>query len=234
MAGAYTLGNAMVLAGIVYSQLVRPGTPILYCTRFSGNDMRHMAPAYGGIEAMWACATTERMARYYGFPYQTGVSNTESKVLDIQAGQETFMNILNAHLLRADLLPMACGLLDSMNSIGYEKLIWDEDVVAKCRHLMEGYDTSEKSFRFDEIKAKGPTGNYIGRVIPQYRKEFYEPKFDVRDPHNSWFANGCPLATDKLTEAWQKRLEEYVEPDLTEDRKAILRRLLPEEYHYII
>lgn len=234
MAGAYTIGNAMVLAGIVYSQLVRPGAPILYCTRFAGNDMRHMAPAYGGIEAMWACATTERMARFYGFPFQTGVSNTESKVLDIQAGAESFMNILNAHLLNADLLPMACGLLDSMNSIGYEKFMWDEDTVLKCKHLMEGYEVSEKTFRFDEIKKKGTMGNYIGRVLPIYRKEFYEPQYDVRDPHNSWLANGCPVATDKLTDAWKKRIEEYVEPDLDADRKEILRRLLPETYHNII
>ena len=36
------------------------------------------------------------------------------------------------------------------------------------------------------------------------------------------------------TSVWQKRLEEYVEPELDEDRKAILRRLLPESYHSII
>ena len=234
MAGAYTLGNAMVLAGIVYSQLVRPGAPVLYCTRFSSNDMRHLAPAYGGIEAMWACATTERMARFYGLPYQTGVSNTESKVLDIQCGAETFMNILSAHLLHADLLPMACGLLDSMNSIGYEKFIWDEECVLKCKHLMEGYEVSDTTFRFDEIKEKGTMGNYLGRVLPIYRKEFFEPKYDIRDPHNSWFANECPIAEERLTPVWKKRIEEYTEPDLDEDRKAILRRLLPEEYHPII
>ena len=234
MAAAYTLGNAMVLAGIVYSQLVRPGSPVLYCTRFSSNDMRHMAPAYGGIEAMWACATTERMARFYGLPYQTGVSNTESKVLDIQCGAETFMNILSPHLLHADLLPMACGLLDSMNSIGYEKFIWDEECVLKCKHLMEGYELTEKTFRFEEIKKKGTMGNYIGRVLPEYRRDFFEPKYDIRDPHNTWFANNCRISEDLLAPVWKQRLEEYVEPELTEDRKAILRRLLPENYHSII
>ena len=77
-------------------------------------------------------------------------------------------------------------------------------------------------------------GNYIGRVLPIYRKEFFEPKYDIRDPHNSWFANGCPVSTDRLTDAWQKRLKEYVEPELDEERRTILRRLLPVEYHGII
>jgi trimethylamine--corrinoid protein Co-methyltransferase len=234
MAGAYTIGNAMVLAGIVYTQLVRPGAPILYCTRFSGHDMRNMMPAYGGIEAMWASATTARMARFYGFPFQTGVSNTESKVLDIQCGAETFMNILNPHLLKADLLPMACGLLDSMNSVGYEKYVWDEECIKKCRHLMDGYEVDEETFRFEEIKKKGPAGNYLGRVLPIHRKEFYEPKYDVREIHNNWVAKGRPVAQDLLTPAWKKRLEEYVEPELDADRKKILKRLLPEEYHGII
>lgn len=234
MAGAYTIGNAMVLAAIVYSQLIRPGAPILYCTRFSSHDMRNLAPAYGGIEAMWSCATTARMARFYGFPFQTGVSNTESKALDIQCGAETFMNILSPHLLRADLLPMACGLLDSMNSAGYEKFIWDEECVLKCRHLMKGYEVSEETFRFDEIKAKGPTGNYLGRVLPIYRKEFFDPRYDIRDPHNSWISKGMPVSEDRLSAVWQKRLEEYEEPELTGERKNILKRLLPEQYHGII
>ncbi|MEA4966428.1 MAG: trimethylamine methyltransferase family protein [Oscillospiraceae bacterium] len=234
MAGAFTIGNAMVLAAIVLTQLVRPGAPVLFCTRFSSHDMRSMGPAYGGIEAMWACATTERMARFYGIPFQTGVSNTESKVLDIQCGAETFMNILSPHLLHADLLPMACGLLDSMNSAGYEKFIWDEECVEKCRHLMKGYEVTEETLRLEEIKKKGPTGNYLGRVLPAYRKEFFEPKYDIRDNHNTWLKNGEPISEDHLTAVWQKRVEEYQEPDLTEDRKQILRQLLPERYHSII
>ncbi|MDR0621844.1 MAG: trimethylamine methyltransferase family protein [Deltaproteobacteria bacterium] len=234
MAGAYTIGNAMVLAGIVYTQLVRPGAPILYCTRFSGHDMRNMIPAYGGIEAMWACATTARMAGFYGFPFQTGVSNTESKALDLQAGAETFMNILSPHLLKADLLPMACGLLDAMNMAGYEKFIWDEECVKKCRHLMEGYEANDETFRFEEIKKKGTTGSYLGRVLPIYRKEFYEPKYDIRDIHNNWVTKGRPLSVDLLAPVWKKRLEEYIEPELDADRKIILKRLLPEEYHHII
>jgi trimethylamine--corrinoid protein Co-methyltransferase len=234
MAGAYTIGNAMVLAAIVFSQLLNPGAPILYCTRFSSHDMRNMGPAYGGIEAMWACATSKRMADYYGFPLQTGVGNTESKVLDIQAGAETFMNILSPHLLEADVLNMACGLLDCMNTLCYEKFIWDEECIIKCRHLMEGYEVNEETFRFDEIKKKGPTGSYLGRVLPIYRKEFYEPKYDIRDIHTNWVAKGEPISEDLLRDAWKKRLEEYELPELTPDRRKIIERLLPNEYREMV
>ena len=231
MAGAYTIGNAMVLAGIVYSQLLRPGTPILYCTRFSSHDMRNLAPAYGGIESMWACATSKKMADYYNFPLQSGVGTGESKVLDLQCGSEGFMNHLSPHLLHADILNMACGPMDCMNTMCYEKYIWDEEDILKCRHLMEGYEIDEASFRFDEIKKKGPTGSYLGRTLPQFRKEFFEPKYDIRDTHGNWVKNGEPVCEDLLTIAWKKRIEEYEAPELSSERRQILQRLLPPEYH---
>lgn len=234
MAGAYTIGNAMVLAAIVYSQLLRPGAPILYCTRFSSHDMVNMGPAYGGIEAMWACATSKRMADYYGFPLQTGVGTGESKVLDIQCGAEGFMNHLSPHLLGADVINMACGPMDTMNTMCYEKFIWDEEDIIKCRHLMGGYELSEETFSYAEILAKGPTGNYLGRTLPQYRKEFYEPRYDIRDSHNNWINKGQPICEDLLTAAWKKRLEEYVAPELDKDRKGIIERLLPDEYRTLV
>ena len=234
MAGAYTIGNAMVLAAIVYSQLLRPGAPILYCTRFSSNDMKNMGPAYGGIESMWACATSKMMADYYGFPLQSGVGTGESKVLDIQCGAEGFMNHLSPHLLHADILNMACGPMDCMNTMCYEKFIWDEEDIIKCRHLMEGYEVSEETFRFEEIKKKGPTGSYLGRTLPIYRKEFYEPKYDIRDIHNNWLKNGKPICEDLLTKAWKKRIEEYELPELTDGRRKIIEKLLPENYRKIV
>ncbi len=231
MAGAYTIGNAMVLAAIVYSQLLRPGTPVLYCTRFSSHDMRNLAPAYGGIESMWACATSKKMADFYNFPLQSGVGTGESKALDIQCGAEGFMNHLSPHLLGADILNMACGPMDCMNTMCYEKYIWDEEDILKCRHLMEGYEIDEASFRFEEIKKKGPTGSYLGRTLPQFRKEFFEPKYDIRDLHSNWLKNGEPITEQLLTAAWKKRIEEYELPELTSERRDIIKRLLPEEYH---
>ena len=230
MAGAYTIGNAMVLAAIVYSQLLNPGTPILYCTRFSSHSMATMGPAYGGIEAMWACATSKRMADFYNFPLQTGVGTGESKYLDIQCGAEGFMNHLSPFLLHADIVNMACGPMDTMNTMCYEKFIWDEEDIMKCRHLMEGYELSEETFRFDEIKKKGPVGSYLGRTLPIHRKEFFEPKYDIRDIHNDWVNNGEPCCEDLLTAAWKKRIEEFVPPELDNDRRKIIEGLLPEEY----
>ena len=64
------------------------------------------------------------------------------------------MNHLSPHLLHADILNMACDPMDCMNTMCYEKFIWDEEDIIKCRHLMEGYEVNEETFRFEEIKKK--------------------------------------------------------------------------------
>lgn len=230
MAGSYVLGNSMILAGIVLSQLVNPGTPVIYCGRFSGADMRYSAPAYGGIESMLACATSRRMADYYKMPLQSGNSNTESKLLDYQSGAESFMNLLNGYLLHVDCMLHTCGVLDSMNSIGYEKFMLDEETAMSLEHLMKGFEVTDEMVMFDQVMAKGPTGSYFGRTLPAYHNNFFSPKLAIRDNHNSWLESGSPSGESLATEAWKKRLEEYEMPEVTKERESILKELIPQEY----
>ena len=230
MAGSFILGNAMVIAGIVLSQLVNPGTPVIYCGKFASSDIRYLAPAYGGVESMTGCATSRRMASYYNVPLQSGCSNTESKVMDYQTGAETFMNLFSAYMLDVDCLLHACGLLDSMNSLGYEKYILDEEMNASLKHLHKGYEINEKTVMFDLMKKKGPTGQYLGRTLRTFYEDYFIPKFAIRDNHNNWIASGMPTAESLATLEWKKRLEEYTLPEMTNEQSKIIKELIPPQY----
>lgn len=231
MAGTFILGNAMILASIVLSQIVRPGTPVVYCGKFDSADMRlSSGAAYGGIESLWSAATSARMARYYNVPLHTGAGNTDSKLMDYQAGAETFMNLFSAYALDTDCLVHACGTLDSFNSIGYEKYILDEEKIESLEHLKQGYEVNEKTVMFDSIKKTGPSGQHFERTQKSYRTDFIMPKLSIRDNHNSWIQAGCPSAESLATEVWKKRLDEYVKPDFNKEQRSILEDLLPEKY----
>ena len=111
---------------------------------------------------------------------------------------------------------------------------WRDD---QDRVFVSGAGDAGERWRWDgDVGTNGD--DLIGRAsihsLDAYRKEFFEPKYDIRDNHNTWLKNGEPISEDHLTAVWQKRVEEYQEPDLTEDRKQILRQLLPERYHSII
>jgi trimethylamine--corrinoid protein Co-methyltransferase len=230
MASSFIMGNAAILAAITLTQLINPGTPVVYCGKFASSDIRHMAPAYGGVESMLGCATSQRMAEYYRLPLRSSSSNTESKVLDYQAGAETFMNILSAYFCKVDLMQHACGLLDSMNAIGYEKFILDEEMHLSIRRLIRGYNINEDTACLDLIREKGPSGRYFGKTTELCRTDFFLPKYSIRENYNNWMAAGCPTGETLATKVWKKRLEEYELPELTKEQKKIIDNLIPKQY----
>ena len=231
LAADYTLGNAMILASIVLTQLINPGTPIVYSGKSDSDDMRMTsASAYGGIEALLAAATAARMGRFYGVPVHSGNSNSDSKVLDFQCGAEAFMNTASAYLNQVDCFFQCCGTLDSYNSISYEKFILDEERIEAFRRLGRGYEVTDETLMFETMKKNGPAGQLFERTKPSYRRDYFMPKFAVRDGHNAWIENGRPTAETLAAAAWKKRLEDYKEPELDAEQRKILDGLIPAEY----
>ncbi|SVD22565.1 uncharacterized protein METZ01_LOCUS375419, partial [marine metagenome] len=71
VAGALVLQNAEALAGIAYTQVVRPGAPVSYGGFTSNVDMRSGSPAFGTPEYWKACLVGGQLARRYGVPYRS-------------------------------------------------------------------------------------------------------------------------------------------------------------------
>ena len=68
VAGALVLQNAEALAGIAYTQVVRPGAPAIYGGFTSNVDMQSGAPAFGTPEYWKACLMGGQLARRYALP----------------------------------------------------------------------------------------------------------------------------------------------------------------------
>ena len=84
VAGALVEQNAEALAGLVMTQIVRPGSPFIYGGFTSNVDMKSGAPAFGTPEYMKAAIIGGQLARHYGLPYRT--SNTcAANAVDAQA-----------------------------------------------------------------------------------------------------------------------------------------------------
>ena len=68
LAGALTQQNAEALFMISLSQMVRPGTPVVYGGFTSNVDMRTGAPAFGTPEYAKAALATGQLTRRYRRP----------------------------------------------------------------------------------------------------------------------------------------------------------------------
>lgn len=231
LAAAQTLGNAMILASIVLAQLVNPGTPIIYSSKYSGDDMRlTSAASYGAIEGMLVGAAGVKLARYYGLPVHSGSANTDSKVLDYQAGAEAFMGTMIAYLGQVDCYFQSCGTLDSYNAMSYEKFLLDEERIRAFQRLATGFEIDDSTLMFETMKKCGPAGQLFERTQKTYRRDCFMPKFAVRDGHNAWIARGCPTSETLAAEECIKRLEAYEPIALDKEQEKILQEIIPLEY----
>ncbi|MCB1811204.1 MAG: trimethylamine methyltransferase family protein, partial [Candidatus Competibacteraceae bacterium] len=76
---------AEALAGIAFTQLVRPGAPVIFGTFASSISMQSGAPTFGSPEpalVMYICAA---LARRLGVPFRSGGGLCGSKISDAQA-----------------------------------------------------------------------------------------------------------------------------------------------------
>ncbi len=96
IAGTLIVGNAEVLTGIVPTQLISPGTPVIYGGTGSAGDMRTANVTNDNPEGSILTACTAQMARYYGLPSRSGGCLTDSHLPDAQAGLESTMTMLRS------------------------------------------------------------------------------------------------------------------------------------------
>lgn len=231
LAATQTLGNAMILASIVLAQLINPGTPIIYSGKYSGDDMRlTSAAAYGSIESLLVGAASAKLARFYGLPVHSGSANTDSKVMDFQAGGEAFMGTVTAYLNNVDCYFQSCGTMDSYNAMSYEKFLLDEERIRAFRRLATGFEVNDSTLMFETMKKCGPAGQLFERTQKTYRRDCFMPKFAIRDGHNAWIARGCPTAETLAAEACAERLAQYKAPVFDAEQEKILNDLIPEQY----
>lgn len=231
--GSVIQNNATILAGIVLTQLINPGCPVIYGTVSSPTDMRTVSLAIGAPEAQLIQMASLALGRYYQLPVRTGIAGTDSLKPDYQAGVESFMILMTTYLGKSDFVLNHAGILQAYALGSYEKFVLDEEVNRILLRLNRGIDISDVKAEkvFDAIKKAGPLGNYLsGRTPKEYRQEHWLTKL-----FNRQAGNPQPIFDEigDLRERASKEVEErvagYTLPDLTKTQKDILNRYLPED-----
>ena len=72
LAGNLSQMTAEALSGVVLSQLIRPGVPVVLNNSSSAADMKTLGLTVGAPECALVCIGTTQMARFYGWPCRSG------------------------------------------------------------------------------------------------------------------------------------------------------------------
>ncbi len=208
--------NAEALAGVALTQLVNPGSPVIYGGFTTNTDMKSGSPAFGTPEGARALLIGAQLARRYGLPYRGSGSLNTSKAPDAQAAYESMWTVWPAVLAHTNFIHHAVGWLESGLTASLEKFIIDAENLAMFHHFLQEINITEEALALDMIAEIGPGGHHFGTPHTQarFQNEFYQPFVSDRLNYETWQAAGGFDAAQRATLVWRELLEAYQPPEL--------------------
>ena len=216
VAGTLTQVLAEVLAGVAYSQLIRPGAPVIFGAFVTSIDMNSGAPTFGTPEAAQITLGAGQLARRLGLPYRSAGGFTGSKLPDAQAAYET-ANTLNTGLLAGvNFMLHACGWLEGGLVSSYEKFVMDADQLGYLHRLAAGVDVSANGQAMEAIRQVGPGGHYLGcdHTQANFKDAFWKTEVLDYKPFETWEEEGARDTYALAHARVRKMLDTYQAPDI--------------------
>ena len=216
VAGTLTQVLAEVLAGIAYSQLVRPGAPVVFGAFVSSIDMNSGAPTFGTPEATQILSGAGQLARRLGLPFRSGGGLCGSKLPDAQAAYETAHTHNAALLGGVNFMLHACGWLEGGLVSSFEKFVMDADQLGVLQKLAAGVAVDENAQAMGAIAEVGPGGHYLGCEHTQgnYKSAFWRTDLLDYKPFETWEEEGARDTATLASVRVQHLLDNYQQPAL--------------------
>jgi trimethylamine--corrinoid protein Co-methyltransferase len=226
--GATVFHTVDVLAGITMAQLVRAGAPVLFGGAPATFHMKIASSPMSAIEAMQLDVAYVEVAKSLGLPTQAYMALSEAKVVDAQAGAETFGSALLAALAGVNSVS-GPGMLDFLLVFSLPKLILDDELCGQAlRFVREVAPVEDLPARalVDQVLAEQHLimAEHTTRHWPS---ELYLPGrvFD-RDNRENWTKAGALDANRRATAEVERRLASYAPVETDPVAVAELERLI--------
>ncbi len=204
------------LSGIALSQLIRPGTPVIFGSFLSNIDMQSGSPTFGTPESGIGLLCTGQIARHFGLPFRTGGGLTSSQTSDAQAGYEALMTMMPTFLAGANWVMHSAGWLEGGLVAGYEKFIVDVEILQMLQVEFTPLEIDEDSMAFGAHEEVGHGGHFLGAMhtMERFRTCFYRPLLSSSENFERWTRNGGQDATERAGHIYRTKLQEFEPPAL--------------------
>ncbi|MCL0036306.1 trimethylamine methyltransferase family protein [Dehalococcoidia bacterium] len=206
LAGNLVIQTVDSLMGVMLTQIINPGSPVIFGSVASSTDLRDLKYLAGSVEMGLLNAAGAQMAHFYKLPFYATGGMTDSKVLDSQSGYESAISGLLCALAGANFIHDAAGLMEFALTVSYEKFVIDNEILGMVMRAVEGIKVNDETLAFDLIKQVGPGGNFVTAKHTRrlMRSEHYQPSLSDRNSRQDWEAKG-----ERLT--WQRAAERVEE-----------------------
>ena len=219
--GTLALLTAELLAGLVYSQLVKQGTPIILGSLPAAFDMKHAGSFYSPRTLVLNLACAEMMVSY-NIPHcgTSGCGNGWGA--DLLAATTLCINHLTSCSGAVGMVPFVGGSFDSL-VFSPELVVYSDDLIYQSRQFAAGFSLADDHIGFSDIHTLGPGGNFL--LSPLTGRHCRESQFSSTIwpflSLDKWREMGAPTAAGMLHD---KTCDLLAHPTIPEDHDGIMAK----------
>lgn len=219
--GALVLLNAELLAGLVLSQLIKVGTPIILGSLPAFFDMKGMGSFYDPLSYLVDLACAEMMA-HYELPHCGTSGSGMGWGADLVAGGHQWFNHLVSCIGRVGLAPFVGDNLGS-KAFSPAIVVYADEIIKQARLFARGFSVEDATALIGEISKAGPGGSFLmsDLTLKSFRSAYYTSEIFPRLTLEQWQAKGAPEAVRFLRQYTQDLLTEL---EGAEDHLELLAR----------
>ncbi|EHQ90593.1 trimethylamine--corrinoid methyltransferase [Desulfosporosinus youngiae] len=232
LVGCVAMHNAEILAGVVASQMIRPGHPVIMSPRVTFMDMRSGLGLWAMPEMGLAAAASTQLARHYGIPSTATGFSGASKIADGQSGYEHLYNALMPALIGTDILA-AAGSLDNCLTSCFAMLVMDNELSSVIKRTIKKNEITEEKLAVavvDEvIRSKSNFLEHKHTRNALRAGELWVPPLCDRQPFEKWELKGEKVEEKAKRIAKELLSTHQVEP-VSQEVNAEFERIIEQVY----
>lgn len=220
-AGTLALLNAELLAGLVFSQLVKPGTSIILGSLPAFFDMKTMVDFFDPQTMLLNLACAEMMA-HYQIPHAGTSGSANGWGADLISSEALCINQLTSCLGKVGLAPFVGGTLGS-KVFSPELVVYTNELIEQARQFQKGFIIDEETIALDDMEKFGVGGNFISsrRTAKLFREAYHSSTIFPQLSFEKWQEMGQPEAKKILR---QRTLDLLATSSYLDDQGELLAK----------
>lgn len=227
LAGTLVQENAENLAALVITQVLSPGTPVMYGGIPHIIDMRTSLISFASPEQGLMAVAMAQIAKSYGLPAYVNAGLADSKLVDVQSGLEKGMNFLLGALAGADLVAHL-GIAGPDQGASLVQLVVDNEMVEFVKRTLRGIRVDDETLALDVIEDVGHSEQHLchPHTVAHFRDEMWMPRLWDRRSWDPWLQDGgrsmAELADERVQTILSHHRPEPIDPALAREIDAIV------------
>ena len=226
--GSVVQHAAETLAGVVITQLVSPGAPIIWGGSPAVFDLRKATTPMGSIDTMLLDLGYVEIGKYLNLPTHAYLGLSDTKILDMQSGLESGMGALLAGIKGVNMISGA-GMIDFETTQSIQKVVIDNQICGMIHRFNKGIVQRDEPIAKNLLIDLEEKTHLLSHdhTLKWFREEQYIPnKIIDRSTNEEWINKGRKSVNQRATEEVDKLLKEYSGVSLDTDKITSLKNIM--------